>query len=256
MVNGKTAAERAQRERERYNEGLQRGTYDRLLNPAKTWFMEARRKQVAEVFGRYDDPRVLEIGSNTWVNWIERNNITLDRLTCINISERELDTGRKRAADSRTKPEFILMDAQRLAFPDNHFDIVFGSAILHHIDMRLALPEIARVLKPGGSLVFAEPMDMNPIGRIVRLLTPKARTADERPFRLHDLRLILEHFDCKFRFEGFISVPVGVVSAMLRLPPRNPVTRAAFALDTGLARIPGFGYMCRHVMIEGRARQG
>jgi ubiquinone/menaquinone biosynthesis C-methylase UbiE len=47
-------------------------------------------------------------------------------------------------------------DAESLPYPDDHFDLVVGHAVLHHIpDVTLALREVLRVLKPGGRFVFA-----------------------------------------------------------------------------------------------------
>ena len=46
------------------------------------------------------------------------------------------------------------MDANKLQFPDNSFDVVFGSSILHHLDINQTLDEITRVLKPNGKLVI------------------------------------------------------------------------------------------------------
>ena len=47
-------------------------------------------------------------------------------------------------------------DAERLPFEDESFDLVLGHAILHHIpDLPQAFTEFARVLAPGGTLLFA-----------------------------------------------------------------------------------------------------
>jgi ubiquinone/menaquinone biosynthesis C-methylase UbiE len=47
--------------------------------------------------------------------------------------------------------------AERLPFPDASFDAVVGSLVLCSVrDQRAALAEIARVLEPGGRLVFLE----------------------------------------------------------------------------------------------------
>jgi ubiquinone/menaquinone biosynthesis C-methylase UbiE len=47
-------------------------------------------------------------------------------------------------------------DAEALPFEDASFDLVFGHAVLHHLpDLRQAFSEFARVLRPGGTLVFA-----------------------------------------------------------------------------------------------------
>ncbi|MGI8695142.1 MAG: class I SAM-dependent methyltransferase [Mycobacteriales bacterium] len=47
-------------------------------------------------------------------------------------------------------------DAESLPFEDASFDLVVGHAVLHHIpDVRRALAEVLRVLRPGGRFVFA-----------------------------------------------------------------------------------------------------
>ena len=53
------------------------------------------------------------------------------------------------------------------------FDFVYGCAILHHLDYHRALDEICRVLKPGGRILFAEPLGINPVAKLVRLVTPR-----------------------------------------------------------------------------------
>jgi ubiquinone/menaquinone biosynthesis C-methylase UbiE len=52
------------------------------------------------------------------------------------------------------RPEFRVMSAMNLDFPDHSFDVVYHSLILHWLpDPQRGIREIARVLKPGG-LVF------------------------------------------------------------------------------------------------------
>ena len=48
---------------------------------------------------------------------------------------------------------------QQLAFPDQTFDVVLSTLMMHHLPgdlKRQGLAEIARVLKPGGRLVIAD----------------------------------------------------------------------------------------------------
>jgi SAM-dependent methyltransferase len=47
-------------------------------------------------------------------------------------------------------------EAQALPFPDASFDLVLGHAVLHHLpDLPAAFAEFRRVLRPGGTLLFA-----------------------------------------------------------------------------------------------------
>ena len=68
------------------------------------------------------------------------------------------------------------MDAHHLDFPDESFDLVFGRAILHHLDFETAIKEVKRVLKRGGHAAFAEPLGDSPFAKLFRLLTPRAYT--------------------------------------------------------------------------------
>jgi ubiquinone/menaquinone biosynthesis C-methylase UbiE len=53
---------------------------------------------------------------------------------------------------------FSVQDALHLFFADQSFDLVVGSAVLHHfLDYPSFLREAARLLKPGATAIFAEP---------------------------------------------------------------------------------------------------
>lgn len=57
---------------------------------------------------------------------------------------------------------FNVGDIETLEAPDNSFDAVLGSSILHHVQIEKALAEAFRVLKPRGKIAFAEPNMLNP----------------------------------------------------------------------------------------------
>jgi len=196
---------------------------------------------------------VLELGSRCWVKWLEGADVVPSEFVCVNISQRELNVGIEAARHTRLQPRFEIMDAHALAFPDAYFDIVFGTGMLHHLELERALAEIRRVLKPGGLMLFVEPQDNNPIGRLVRRLTPAARTEDEKPFDKPTLRLLARYFDCTFHFEQLAAVPAGVLSALLFQDKDNFLTRAAFSLDGGLlTAFPALGPYARYVLVVGR----
>jgi SAM-dependent methyltransferase len=53
-------------------------------------------------------------------------------------------------------------NAERMPYATSSFDTVYGSSVLHHLDLDRALGEVFRVLRPGGRCVFTEPNILNP----------------------------------------------------------------------------------------------
>lgn len=86
------------------------------------------------------------------------------------------------------------MNAENLEFSDGFFDVVFGSGILHHLNIDIVLPEIRRVLKRDGKAVFIEPLGENPLINYYRKQTPNLRTEDEHPLIERDFKLFHKHF--------------------------------------------------------------
>lgn len=120
-------------------------------------------------------------------------------------------------ACSRALPNsrFICTDGHHIPVSDNEFDYVIVNSLLHHLNLRQSFPEIYRVLKPGGGLVFKEPLGTNFLFQLYRYLTPYARTVDEKPFDFSDLKIMNSYFqfvDVSFYgfsnlFSGFIRSP-------------------------------------------------
>jgi len=90
--------------------------------------------------------------------------------------------------------KFIVMDAENLKFPNNYFDVVCGTGILHHLDLDNSFKEISRVLKPLGKAFFIEPMGHNPAINFYRKRTPHLRTHDEHPLKMRDVELLKRYF--------------------------------------------------------------
>jgi SAM-dependent methyltransferase len=101
--------------------------------------------------------RSLEIGSGTGyfsLNLLQAG--TIRTATCTDISPGMLETLRGNAERLGLAVETVETGAETLPFEDASFDLVLGHAILHHIpDLSKAFAEFDRVLKPGGTVVFA-----------------------------------------------------------------------------------------------------
>jgi SAM-dependent methyltransferase len=135
---------------------------------------------------------------------------------------------------------YVEMDAEHLDFDDRSFDLVFGSGILHHLDLEVALAEVSRVLTHGGSAVFFEPMGHNPAINLYRRLTPAMRTPDEHPLRVEDLRTA-------GRFFGTVVAEYHVLASFAAIPFRRLRRYPAIVdrlnrIDTAaFRRLPGLG---------------
>jgi SAM-dependent methyltransferase len=71
--------------------------------------------------------------------------------------------------------------AHSIPVPSNSLDLVFGVAILHHLDLTLTSREVHRVLKPGGRAIFVEPTRNSRVLAFLRKLIPY-QAADVSPF--------------------------------------------------------------------------
>jgi ubiquinone/menaquinone biosynthesis C-methylase UbiE len=112
-------------------------------------------KALGEAPGHY--PRSLEIGAGTGYFTLNMMRAGLiERATCTDISPGMLTALAANAQRLGLEVETVSADAERLPFADESFDLVLGHAVLHHIpDLPTAFGELARVLAPGGTLLFA-----------------------------------------------------------------------------------------------------
>jgi ubiquinone/menaquinone biosynthesis C-methylase UbiE len=101
--------------------------------------------------------RSLEIGSGTGYFTLNMMRAGLiEHATCTDISPGMLATLGANAERLGLRVETLSADAEHLPFEDASFDLVLGHAVLHHIpDLARAFGELARVLAPGGVLLFA-----------------------------------------------------------------------------------------------------
>jgi len=103
--------------------------------------------------------KALEIGCGTGIftSLIARSGADI---TAVDLSPELAE----RACAQNPSPniKYVVMNVEKLEFPDNYFDCVYGSSVLHHLNLPKALPEMLRVLRPGGAFVFTEPNMLNP----------------------------------------------------------------------------------------------
>jgi phosphatidylethanolamine/phosphatidyl-N-methylethanolamine N-methyltransferase len=99
--------------------------------------------------------RILEVGVGTGISLPDYNKTS--RLVGVDLSEPMLRKAHKRVSEMRLRnvEGLALMDAERLAFPDDSFDVVVAQHVVTTVPHPEAtLDEFARVLKPGGEIVL------------------------------------------------------------------------------------------------------
>ncbi len=99
--------------------------------------------------------RILEVGVGTGISLPDYSH--KNRLTGVDLSEPMLRKAHERVAEKKlTNVEALaVMDAERLALPDNAFDVVVAQYVITAVpNPEATLDEFARVLKPGGEIVL------------------------------------------------------------------------------------------------------
>ena len=99
--------------------------------------------------------RVLEVGVGTGISLpLYSPNV---RIFGTDISEAMLKKAKQRVDEGHLKnvEGLAVMDAEKLEFPDNSFDVVMAQYVVTAVpNPEVALDEFARVLRPGGELII------------------------------------------------------------------------------------------------------
>jgi len=99
--------------------------------------------------------RILEVGLGTGISLPDYS--AACRITGVDLSEPMLRKAQERVAELglANVEGLAVMDAERLAFPDDFFDVVVAQYVVTTVpDPEATLDEFARVLKPGGEIVL------------------------------------------------------------------------------------------------------
>jgi SAM-dependent methyltransferase len=210
-------------------------------NAESVWFWESpagrrRAERRAELFiehgGLAPGKRALELGCGTGV-FLERVAHSGAQIHGLDVSEDLLEKARARTA-GLSNVVVERGNAEASPYPAGHFDAVYGSSILHHLELDAALAEAHRVLRPGGRVVFAEPNILNfQVLLMFRFRPLKERfgvTPDEMAFSRFRARRALER-------AGFVDVAVEPFDF---LHPSIPVAwvERGLAASRALERLP------------------
>lgn len=127
--------------------------------PAAKEFFEftEKRRQTLEPFikdlvkfNQWRNKKVLEIGCGIGIDTAEFARVGAE-ISAIDISSHSIELARKRLDFYSLLADINIGDAEHLDFSENYFDFVYSWGVLHHTpDIKKAVSEVFRVLKPGG----------------------------------------------------------------------------------------------------------
>jgi SAM-dependent methyltransferase len=218
------------------------------------WPTQYVYRQMRDALGDLRGKRILEYGCGE--GWITRDLARLGgNVSAFDISPQAAEnTSRILAAESLLDRCSVgVMPAEALAYDADSFDMAVGFAIIHHLDLRKALSELHRVLRPGGVAYFAEPLATNPLIQIYRRLTPHFRTPDEQPLVLSQLPSLLSCFS-SFEHREYYLLALGAVALTYlpggaRLFPR--LSAPLHQVDRALLRaMPGLGKWAWYTVLK------
>ncbi len=115
---------------------------------------------VRHAFPEFEPNHILDLGCTVGHNscaW--KQTFPTSKVTAIDVAAPCLRYGHARALDQGVAIDFKQMDATDLKFPDSSLDLVFSSMFLHELsvaDIRKAMRETHRVLRPGGLMLHME----------------------------------------------------------------------------------------------------
>lgn len=188
------------------------------------------------------DKIILDYGCGNGIHSIPLAKFRAKKIIGIDLSEKSLKIARERVKrlGLEDKVEFILMDCEKMEFPDNYFDIIFDGGTFSSLDLNNVFPELVRVLKPGGKVIGIETFGHNPIANLKRKLNKvsgkRTEWAESHIFQKEDLKEAEKYFEkievCYFHIVSFLAIP------FLKMPGGKIFLKAMEALDKILFLIP------------------
>jgi len=150
--------------------------------------------------GKCQGKKILDYGCGNGIHsvWLAKYGANV---IGIDLSETSLEIAKERAkregVEQRIK--FLKIDCEKMKFPEDFFDIIFDGGTFSSLDLKVAYPELTRVLKPEGFLIGIETFGHNPftnLKRKINQMTGKRTSwAVSHIFQTKDLKAAEKYFN-------------------------------------------------------------
>jgi ubiquinone/menaquinone biosynthesis C-methylase UbiE len=219
--------------------------YDRTMPWLPYLGLPSFNRCLLQIVGDVRGKRVLDLGTGTGFLAVL---LALNgaQVTGVDVSEKQLEVAALRAqlSDVHRAVTFRQMAAESLDFPDDTFDAVVGSFVLHHTDLRASGHEISRVLTPGGNAAFIETSARNRLLMLCRshllgrLGIPKHGSSDEHPLNSEDEQRLYDIFRGRVQYHYPQIIFLRMAAAYLGILRHWPVMGALKQMDGVLSHLP------------------
>lgn len=191
------------------------------------------------------DADVLEIGCGTGELLREMAGATKAHITGLDVAPALIA---RAADDAPGNAQVVAGDIEHLPFPDGVFDAVVGNAVLHHLRFDRAVPELLRVLAPGGRFCFTEPNMLNPQIFLERNVGFIGRALDNSPGETAFVRWRLAR---DLAALGVVGIAIRPFDFLYPLTP-EPWIGAVERVSNALERVPGLREIAGSLFITGQ----
>jgi 2-polyprenyl-3-methyl-5-hydroxy-6-metoxy-1,4-benzoquinol methylase len=189
------------------------------------------------------------------------------RVTGIDVSPGALEVARRRADANGVadRVRLICSPIETADLPDAAFDVVWGDGILHHVleELEPTMRRLARWAKPGGLILFSEPINLfEPLRRLRRLIPVHTEaTPGERPLVQSELDLVrryvpdlrMRHYMLLGRLDRFILIKFNYERSA---PIRRAAVNAINLIDYALLSLPGIRSLAGTCVLYGHPGTG
>jgi 2-polyprenyl-3-methyl-5-hydroxy-6-metoxy-1,4-benzoquinol methylase len=218
------------------------------------------------VMGDLRGKTLLDVGCGDGLNAVMLAKMGAN-VTGIDVSPKAIELARRRGEVNGVTDRLSLVAAplETADLPPDTFDLVWADGILHHVldDLELVLDRLARWVKPGGLLVFAEPVNLFHAMRRLRFMIPvkTEATPDERPLVRSEVELIrryvpdlrMRHYGLFGRLDQFILVNFNYEKSP---PLRRAIVNGIDLVDYGLLSLPGVNRLGSSCVMYGHPAKG